>query len=47
VPLPARPGSWSSVLDTEQDRVRGAQLSGECVRVAPHALVLLLWEAKQ
>ncbi|MFL5496128.1 MAG: glycogen debranching protein GlgX [Gemmatimonadales bacterium] len=45
VPAPARPGSWSSVLDTEQDPPRGAQLSGECVRVAPHALVLLLWEA--
>ena len=47
VPVPARPGSWSSVLDTEQDLMRGPQTSPECVRVAPHALVLLLWEARQ
>jgi isoamylase len=47
VPVPARPGSWSRVLDTEQDPVRGAQVSEDCVRVAPHALVLLLWEASR
>jgi isoamylase len=45
VPVPARPGSWSCVLDTEQDPMRGASAPGACVRVAPHALVLLLWEA--
>jgi isoamylase len=45
VPVPARPGGWSSVLDTEQDPVRGVHVGGECVRVAPHALVLLLWQA--
>ena len=45
VPVPARQGGWSSVLDTEQDPVRGVHVGGECVRVAPHALVLLLWEA--
>jgi len=27
--------------------MRGPQTSPECVRVAPHALVLLLWEARQ
>jgi hypothetical protein len=47
VPLPALPGSWSCVLDTEVDGVKGAQVSGDCVRIAPHALVLLLWEASQ
>jgi isoamylase len=47
VPAPARPGTWSSVLDTEQDTVRGEQVGRDCVRVAPHALVLLLWQASQ
>jgi isoamylase len=46
VPIVAHPGSWRCVIDTEQDPAKQAHPTGDTVRVAPHALVLLLWEAR-
>jgi glycogen operon protein len=46
VPAPTHSGTWSCVIDTEQDAVNRPQACGDGVRVAPHALVLLLWEAR-
>jgi isoamylase len=46
VPSLAHSASWRCVIDTEQDTAKHPHRIGNPVRVAPHALVLLLWEPR-